>query len=260
MTRLRCSQELKDAARKRFEGILSECIKILGPDVGEKLRTWGFGFDRAVRRLGRCSYGRKMITISEHLLRGGVSDAVLVNTMRHEIAHAVTPNHGHGKEWKAMAKRLGCDGKRCSVDNTLSRANPLNLKVYCIECGKTHKRCYRRPSSNWLNKYRCPVIVKGEKCLGRFGVKNVKANVTPFIPAAHFMTAEEIASLEAAPVVPVPVVPVPVVPAPVVPVPVVPVPVVPVHEVIDLTNTDSVTIPRKAEKKKSAKKFIKVSL
>jgi hypothetical protein len=104
------------------------------------------------------------------------------------------------------------------------------------------------------------VIVKGEKCLGRFGVKNVKANVTPFIPAAHFMTAEEIASLEAAPVVPVHVVPVHVVPVHEV------IDLtntdleVPVHEVIDLTNTDSVTIPRKAEGKKSAKKFIKVSL
>ena len=79
---------------------------------------WKFKFDRAVRRAGRCSFTRKIISLSapkvlineEHLIK---------NTILHEIAHAlVGSGHGHDHVWKAKAKEIGCTGERCSSGYT----------------------------------------------------------------------------------------------------------------------------------------------
>jgi hypothetical protein len=48
---------------------------------------WSFKFDRAVNRLGMCSHSRRVIFLSTHATSVN-SEAVVLNTILHEIAHA----------------------------------------------------------------------------------------------------------------------------------------------------------------------------
>lgn len=74
--------------------------------------------------LGLCSYKDKCIILSAHHIDIHPDPDVL-NTIRHEIAHALTPGHGHDAIWAAKAKEIGCD-------NTLPCSN-LSLSPEIID-------------------------------------------------------------------------------------------------------------------------------
>lgn len=74
--------------------------------------------------LGLCSYRDKCIIISGHHIDLH-PDAEIKNTIRHEIAHALTPGMGHNEVWSAKAREIGCD-------NTLPCSN-LSLRPEVID-------------------------------------------------------------------------------------------------------------------------------
>ena len=65
--------------------------------------------------LGLCSYKDKSIILNAHHLDTH-PDAEVLNTIRHEVAHALCPHEQHSDIWAAKARELGCD-------NTLACAN-----------------------------------------------------------------------------------------------------------------------------------------
>jgi predicted SprT family Zn-dependent metalloprotease len=99
------------------------------------LRGWTFGFDRAARRFGACFWRRKHISLSWKLTRLN-SEAEVRDTILHEIAHAMTPNDGHGEKWKATCVAIGAKPERCYKENavnTLPRREAW-MQIGCTAC------------------------------------------------------------------------------------------------------------------------------
>jgi predicted SprT family Zn-dependent metalloprotease len=99
---------------------------------------WTFEFDNARRRFGVCRYRTKRIGLSMHLVSLN-DEARVKNTILHEIAHALTPGHGHDYVWRRKAIEIGCDGNRCYSSNKVETPESRYIAV-CNGCGKVHKR------------------------------------------------------------------------------------------------------------------------
>ena len=64
------------------------------------LSHWSFKINgRFKRTLGQCSYGRKLIELSRSHVKEDIYENVL-DTLMHEIAHALTEGAGHGIVWQ----------------------------------------------------------------------------------------------------------------------------------------------------------------
>lgn len=92
------------------------CIELM-KEHGLTSEGWRFAYNKRTRAAGICSVRKKTIFLSSPLTLGGQEDEVR-DTILHEIAHALTPGHGHDHVWVAKAKQLGCDGSRCYSDLT----------------------------------------------------------------------------------------------------------------------------------------------
>ncbi len=103
---------------------------------------WGFTFDRAKRRLGSCRYASRTLTLSAPLTRLN-DEAVVRDTILHEIAHALTPGAGHGPRWRTAARRLGAAPRACVAADELT-VPPAPYALVCDGCGVRLAR-YRRP-------------------------------------------------------------------------------------------------------------------
>jgi len=80
-----------------------------------KLSDWSFCWLNTKSVYGRCMNDSKLICLSIPYILACTDDLDIEDTIRHEIGHALTPDDkGHGKEWKAMAKKVGYTPKRCS--------------------------------------------------------------------------------------------------------------------------------------------------
>jgi hypothetical protein len=88
------------------------------------LYGWNFKWDNAARRFGCCDYSTHTISLSKRLTVQR-DEAAVLNTILHEIAHALTPGHGHDAVWRRKAISIGCNGKRCSDDPVEIKPNWL---------------------------------------------------------------------------------------------------------------------------------------
>ncbi|CCI88835.1 hypothetical protein BN80_265 [Yersinia phage phiR1-RT] len=76
------------------------------------LLDWTFKIVTSMKRnnIGYCNIYRKVIVMQARYFFC-VDSAETENTIIHEIAHALTPGHGHDTVWKAKCKELGCEPK-----------------------------------------------------------------------------------------------------------------------------------------------------
>lgn len=115
---------------------------------------WKFRLDNAKRRAGCCNYREKTISLSRFQL-GRRSYADSLNTITHEVAHALTQGHHHDAVWARKHRELGGDGKRCFQSDEVDDTAPW---IGTCAKGKKHAR-YRapKPGSTWGCKCSGPV-------------------------------------------------------------------------------------------------------
>jgi predicted SprT family Zn-dependent metalloprotease len=108
-------------------------------------RGWQFKLDSAKRRHGVCRRWCRTISISEAVTLLNSEDEVL-DTILHEIAHAIAPAGAHhGPQWKLVAREVGARPQRCA--STSSVSVPHLWEGYCSDCPAIAKR-HRMPNDN----------------------------------------------------------------------------------------------------------------
>jgi predicted SprT family Zn-dependent metalloprotease len=103
---------------------------------------WSFGLNDRKGANGVCSPNRKRISLSEYVIDNATREmSGWVNTMVHEIAHAI--NHelggrGHDRQWKAIFLSLGGNGERCSRDTKFENLVEKPISKYTNVCPNGH--------------------------------------------------------------------------------------------------------------------------
>lgn len=139
------SQQKQQKQEQEQQRLLVERIaKELMQDHGLTSEGWHFQWSRGKCIAGLCSYSRKTVFLSMHMVcspKVKIDD--IRNTLLHEIAHALTPGAGHNQVWRQKAIDIGCDGSRCHDFGSLAEP-AFTYTCTCGACtGKVHKRTAR---------------------------------------------------------------------------------------------------------------------
>ncbi|QZE10542.1 SprT-like protease [Mycobacterium phage ScoobyDoobyDoo] len=130
------------------------------------LHGWRVTFGTARTRNGSCSYSTRTINLSRTLMAFRSYEETL-NTITHEVAHALTPGHQHDRVWAAKHRELGGTGERCSGIADEARREALTqsaLWVGTCDHGKNFPR-HRQPKR--LDGWRCRCVAGGSPVVWR---------------------------------------------------------------------------------------------
>lgn len=118
--------------------------------VKHNLTNWSFDFDHAKRRFGYCCYTPKRITMSLPLVSANLGSPQLLDTLLHEIAHAIAfirygRSQNHNYNWKRICVEIGANPNRCCNSKEVNTIR--GRFVYkCKHCGHivyAHKKWKR---------------------------------------------------------------------------------------------------------------------
>ena len=109
-----------------------------------KKMGWKFAFNDRKRALGLCSHRTRTIYLSSYFIEHNTREMKMwVNTMIHEIAHAINSQlggRGHDWQWRNIFVSFGGDGKRTSGDAEFTNILEKPVSKYTTICpnGHTH--------------------------------------------------------------------------------------------------------------------------
>ena len=120
-----------------------------------QIAAWSFGWNRRRRAHGLCRYDRCRVELSAPLTAREPDVSLILNTIRHEIAHALAgPKAGHGPLWRRWATRIGCT-HLASARHPSAQAEaipPAYVLVAEIDGQELVVKTYhRRPSHQFLS-------------------------------------------------------------------------------------------------------------
>jgi len=114
-----------------------------GRDFNLSELGWSFSFNQKKRANGVCWHARKTIYLSQWVLENSERGMKgWINTMVHEIAHAV--NHilggrGHDNQWRDIFMSWDGTGERCSKDVTFGDLLTKPVSKYTLVCPNGHQ-------------------------------------------------------------------------------------------------------------------------
>lgn len=111
--------------------------------LGLYAQGWRFHLIHAKRTLGMCRYKKRQICVSSNHIRLNPKDQIM-NTIFHELAHAITPGDGHGKRWKQACVKLGAKPERVS---SVAKVVPHKYILVCTCCGAVIQHRHRKMSA-----------------------------------------------------------------------------------------------------------------
>jgi hypothetical protein len=113
---------------------------------------WTFRFNHSKKSAGCCDRG------------ASVPDHEVLDTILHEIAHALTPGHHHDQVWKRVARSIGANGERCYSDSSHTYARMISLATWVGTC----------PAGHGHHKFRAPNLRSAcAICSPVYNVKNI---------------------------------------------------------------------------------------
>ncbi len=128
-----------------------------------------FKYNNKKRALGTCNYKTKTIYLSKTYTEMN-KEHIIINTILHEIAHALTPYNNHGYKWKLKAQEIGCNAQIYCNDSLL-KVPRGKYKYICINCNKIYY-FYKKIKRAYACAHCCKIHTKG-KYDERFTLKNV---------------------------------------------------------------------------------------
>lgn len=130
---------------------------------------WKFDFSKTHRTIGDCHYGKKTIRYSENFITSDESS--IRNTIKHEIAHALTPGHKHGRVWRQVFLKMGGSGTRCAPATGLVSAATHKYELIDTTTNKVLRKFYRKPTSSFTSAY---IPGRMSETIGKLKVVKVK--------------------------------------------------------------------------------------
>lgn len=109
------------------------------------LDGWSFQWDTAIRRYGCCYTGRRVISMSKKLVELNPLEQSL-DTLLHELAHALTPGHNHDRVWQLKCIEIGARPERCYRSDKVVQPVRKWLNV-CPNCNYTFPSQRRKKTS-----------------------------------------------------------------------------------------------------------------
>lgn len=174
----------------RFEAhrIAKDLLKL------HRLDDWSVRMENnpEVSWLGLCDYKSKTIRLSAPHVDLN-PEWKIIDTIKHEVAHALTPGHSHDNIWAAKAEELGAkstpcggyfaipqhvieairDGNQVTMEEeivTIPKYKVTRLQDLCQECGKVAKERFR---NSFINKKGDNVTLVTLDCF------HVQTHITP---------------------------------------------------------------------------------
>lgn len=146
-------------------------LRLRFPDWMDLMKQEGYRaivVNKKANYFGRCDYRDKTVSVNIYLHRCSQESAI-VDTMLHEIAHAVDyclhgKSSGHGKPWQDIASELGCTPKATSK-TAVKVEFPYLMAVHDKEERKLYiaKGYNRKPARTKINTFFKDVWLKGYK-------------------------------------------------------------------------------------------------
>ncbi|KAA6184398.1 SprT family zinc-dependent metalloprotease [Thiohalocapsa marina] len=119
-----------------------------------QLADWSFGWNRRLRAHGLCRFDLRRIELSAPLTRREPDEGLILDTIRHELAHALAGRRaGHGPRWRAWAERVGCNhigSSRASSPNAEDVPARYVLLARIDGRDQVVRHYHRRPSRAFL--------------------------------------------------------------------------------------------------------------
>jgi predicted SprT family Zn-dependent metalloprotease len=115
---------------------------------------YSFAFNTRKRAAGICNYTRKTVELSKPITELA-DEKDVIDTILHEIAHALCPKQGHNWIWKQKFLEIGGNGNRCYTQESSLGVAYKAIAKYKGVCAKGHEFGRNRMPKKRTSCHKC---------------------------------------------------------------------------------------------------------